>query len=561
MLVVSCVALFLGSFALLGRARPPLLERMASAALLAVVLPIGVVEVLGHVGALRPPWVLGLSLAIALVMFACGARSGLFRAAALVGRALFGGWFALGSWVGVASVVLAADATYRLRPWAWDALGYHLPLVHHALTVASLQRVPTHVVYVNVYPHLVDVYFVWWRALLADDTWIELAQLPFAVLGVLSIACMAARRSVAPPRALALSALWLAIPNVALQLATNYVDVAFAALLVASVEHATRDRGGRTTQLLCGLALGVFLACKPSAPLPFVLLGGALLLLRRARAVAPLALAVCIGAPTYVENLLRYGNPIWPVRVDVGPLHLPGLEAPSHLYEIGLPEQVRRHGWLGRLLLSWFHAPSSYIYDMRLGGFGPLFLLLLACAALVLAKKRLRRSMPRGTLLLALAALATPAAFLPRYTFALPALLLAVYASATARVRRRGALDFVLAATACICLFRAAPGFFAEGRAGVDGHEALWAAARAKVGPGEAFGYDASFPLPGQLRRNDGRSSTVFVEDPSSVLTRHVRIAALRPENAARVELLRPARVHALFRCPLGACTVYEIEP
>ena len=92
---------------------------------------------------------------------------------------------------------------------------------------------------------------------------------------------MAARRSVAPPRALALSALWLAIPNVALQLATNYVDVAFAALLV-------------------GLAIAALVLGRDSGLRPII--------------GAQLALATLLGAPVW-HRFPDFGRVLLPLSV------------------------------------------------------------------------------------------------------------------------------------------------------------------------------------------------------------------------------------------------------
>jgi hypothetical protein len=47
---------------------------------------------------------------------------------------------------GAVSVVLAVLSAGALEPWAWDALGYHLPIVHDALQSHTLREVPTSVV-------------------------------------------------------------------------------------------------------------------------------------------------------------------------------------------------------------------------------------------------------------------------------------------------------------------------------------------------------------------------------------------------------------------------------
>ena len=87
--------------------------------------------------------------------------------------------------VAAGGLALATTAAYLLPVWQWDALGYHLPYVNFALQHGTLTDVPVDVPYLSTYPHVVEQFFVAWRALLPDDRLVELAHLPFGCSAVL----------------------------------------------------------------------------------------------------------------------------------------------------------------------------------------------------------------------------------------------------------------------------------------------------------------------------------------------------------------------------------------
>jgi hypothetical protein len=566
------------------------LDHAVAALLLSLATPIAIVAVLGHLGRLTPThaW---LTTGVVVVAGWVGAgRQGRRAALATVGRlgssargALFGGAWSPAAWTGIAAVAFAAWAAYLLPVWAWDALGYHLPLVHDALLTERLREVPTHIPYVNVYPHAADLYFVWFRLLLPDDTWIDFAQAPFALLAVAAGAGLAARAGASPARAIGLGLVFLAVPAVALQLSTNYVDVAYAALLVTAVHFLLSEPPCDTNDAFGAGALGLFLGTKPSAPLPFAVVLVALAIRRRAitAALGPCVVAVLIGGASYVINAARFGNPVWPVRLDLGITTLPGIEASRYFFDLGVEEPYRSYGWLRRFLASVYLLPARYVYDMRLGGFGPVVgWVLVPAAALVVALRRetVRRSFAIGAL--ALASIATPAAFWTRYTLALATASLAFFAVGTETMRPavRRALEITLGSVAALGLALALPGF-TDGRmsllelsrardpaarfGGVDGDERAWIEARALVADGEAAAYDRSLGFPARLW--DGRRPTRVVhlgadDDVTATLVRErVRVAVLDPRTAEEV-IGQGLPLEQLFRCRVDPCAVYHVS-
>ncbi len=590
----------LGAMAWCARLAPSLrgvADRACAALLLAMLEITAMVRLLGALALLRPAVVWVGTVALAALPWItvrradrAVVRADLSRLAALVRESLRG-MHVVGVAIGAVVFVLAAWAAGLLRPWSWDGLGYHLPVVYDALQEHRLRVVPTSVLFVNAYPHAGEYFFIAWRAWLPDDTWIDFAQAPFAIMAVSAVAALARRGGASPGRALGMAALFLAVPVVALQLASNYVDIAFAALLLLATYFATATLTPGVF-VSAAMAVALLLAVKPSAP-PAAALVLAVLAWRGAKAKLPVgvfaaaAIVLACGCESYIANVWAHHNPVWPVQMRVGPWTLPGL-APARLYlDAGLPDAFAGHGWLGRLLVSWFSFPARHVYDMRIGGLGPLFAFGLLPLAGVLAARKATRVAMLPALLAGVATLATPGAFLARYTLALPAALLAwiVAASQPWRPRRRHALDLVLAALAIAGFARAVPAFTDGGPsllavqrmspaarvdvASIDLLGRAWADALARVSPGAAVGFESPFELSGLLWRGDGRTRVVFRDRAPTTLANldawiareRIEAAVLCDDASGRLARDHTERFEPVFRCRFEPCTLYRVRP
>lgn len=585
----------------------PRIERWAAAALLGPALGIAVISLLSVAHAIAPlGWLLGTlacgvaawPLAGAEARALAGADVGAMRAAAADLRreplALYG------ITLGVVAVGLGILAAALLEPFGWDALGYHLPIVHDALEVGTIRDVPGHDSYINTYPRLVDVSFIGWRLAIGSEHLVELGQLPFVPAVVLPIAALAVRGGVPTPRAIGAACLFLTVPVTMLQLASSYVDVAIAAMALITFLFvtATPDRG---TLTMAAIASGLLLGSKPSAP-PVVAVALVTLLVVTYRAgqlrggILACVGSMVIGAPKYVENIVEYGNPIWPVELRLGPVVFDGLVPMAELTTIGLREPYLSMRWPERVLASWFAVPPFYIYDMRIGGLGPFFsyvlLPLAVVAALVLWRSRERRALPAviPIALVSFATLATPGGFWARYTLAMPAALIALALVLGERVapRWRAGIDVLLALGATAGLVIASWGFSGGGphvlalttmprdvrirEAAVDSQEREWDAAREAVAPGEAFGYDRSFGMAGRLVRRDGLSRVVYfgdaARDVNELITwadaERVRVVVLRDPGNSDLARAHPERFRERFRSAYPdwqPCAVFDVLP
>ena len=483
------------------------------------------------------------------------------------------GALALGA--GVIAVALIAAAW--LPVWQWDAAGYHLPFVNGILQPGA--RVPFGDAYVLGYPHLVDYLFLGWRALLPDDTWIDAAQIPLGLLGAVATATLARQAGARAPEAHVAGAIWLALPLVFLQLPTNYVDVATATWLLVATCFVLREPT-RSSVAVAALALALALGSKPSTPLGCAILS--ILLWRRARAgglvraaTVALALAWAIGGESYWRNLVVHRNPIWPVALHLGPLPLPGLHPIDAVLGAGAQAAHARGSLPARLAQAWLRLDGAPSYDMRLGGFGPLF-----PPALVVAGVWIVRRRAWSWLWACVAAVAVADPSVGRFTLALPALALAASAAALAGATARARRTVALAATivAALGAWRAAPGLAGEGpplaayralspearraAVGPDGFPAPFLAARQRVAAGEAIAYDGAFELPYLLWRNDLKNRVVRIPDGASVsdvaalvARQHVRVL-VACAGAARVAAADEARWQPLFETRSERCSV-----
>ncbi len=490
-----------------------------------------------------------------------------------------------------AAVGIAVLAAYWLPVWQWDALGYHLPYVNFVVAGRGLDAVPEDMPYVSTYPHNVETLMIALRAMLPDDRLVDLAQVPFGLVGALATAAISRRCGAARGLALAAGAAWIVVPAVFLQLPTDYVDVACAAFLLAAIYFvlaaASAGSGGATSTrsalLVGGVALGLYLGSKPNAPVAAAVVSVLLVWAgRRAgegrAALVALLLVAVFGAGTFVENAVQYGNPIWPVEVKIGPVFLHGRTAMQRLLDSGAAAP-RLHGPLpSRILRSWTALTSPPVFDMRIGGFGPL--VLLSAPAAVVTLFRRKDAILWGAFA---ATLASPDPSVARYVLGFPALLLALGAPRVAALpgRTQRWLGVLVGLLGVAQIAYAWPGLSGEGPAllayarmtdsqraeavGADGPPTPFLLARERIGKGETFAFDQSLELPYLAWASDLRYRAVWIPDSlsgdavESFLKReNVRVVVAADTSPTGHWLRDQAdRYLNLFPCKSAPCSVF----
>ncbi len=561
-------------------------DRAIGGAVLAVALVISSVRILAALHRLSAPYLLGSWIASAVVLAALAKPApSVVPIRELATRATAPLLLA----AGVALLVTFVAAIW-LPVWQWDALGYHLPYVNFALMARGFDGVPEDMPYVSTYPHNVELLIIALRAMLPDDRLVDLAQIPAAVMGGLAIAGIARRCGAARAPALAAGAAWLVVPAVFLQMPTDYVDVASSSFFLAAVYFVLsaslgRDAPSATRRalVLAGLALGIYLGTKPNAPLSSAVIAALLLWvgLRSGERVAVLVglFLFALGGEIFVSNALRFGNPVWPVEVRLGPILLHGKTTMQHLLESGAAAP-HLHGSLpSRIVRSWTALTSPPVFDMRIGGLGAL---VLASAPVALATLFRRKDVVSWAALAA--SVIAPDPSIARYVLGMPALLLAFAAPRAHAVppRWRPWLGALAGAVALGQIAYAWPGLTGEGpplaayarmsdaeraqAVGADGPPTPFIEVRRRVGPGETFAFDQSLELPYLAWESDLRYRAVWIPDTlrtsravdDFLQSENVRIVAVDEDSPTGKWLTQnPARFLRLFQCKSAPCSVF----
>lgn len=555
--------------------RDLLRRQVLGGALLSFALAVVVVRLFGAVGLLGR-WPLFAALAVTAGALSFVRRE---RKLAVPYRELFSRENLPLVLAGTGSVVTALVAAYFLPIWQWDSLGYHLPYVSFALQAGSLAGVPHDMFYISTYPHVVELFFVAWRGLLPDDRLVDMAQIPFALLGSVAVAVVARDHGARRDHAFAAGLAWLTLPALFLQLPTDYVDIGSASLLLVAGSFVLAPKSSRNV-LACGVAIGLFLGSKPNAPMGTVLLFATLAVPawkegRRGTLGIAAVIVLLLGAEAYVVNIVRHANPIWPVEVKLGPIHLPGLRPMSYLLESGASAPQLYGAGPVRILRSWTALAAPPMFDMRYGGLGILFL---AALPFALWEAVRRRSVALG--LVFATTLASPDPAIARYIFAFPAIAFALTAAALRNLgsRARTTVLWVAGIAAMLSLSHAYAGLAGEGpplgeypsmspedrarAVGADGPPTKYLDAHARISKGEKLVFDDTLDLPYLAFAGDLSHRAVWVApdaDPAIVdaLVDDPTVRVLVAGDLTRMAWLAQSRFEALFHCKSSSCTVY----
>ncbi len=322
------------------------------------------------------------------------------------------------------------------RSWGWDVLMFHTTITDTIVQDGSLAFMDTGFHQARGYPRNVHLLAAWNVFFLGDTSLDDAPQLPFGVLGAPVCAAWARRLGTSRVVATGLGAAWVCFSPVFIQLPSAHVDVACGALLGAGAYFSAFDVE-RRDRWASALAFGLYLGTKHTGLFHLALYAPVLAIrglveLRRSSSrarlfldqLASVGLILLVGGHKYLQNALVKGNPAWPFIVTipgVGPL--PGENDASTQYGgppggraafFGIPGEWERFVFQ---LTEWNKA--VYWPDLRDGYFGIAFTCL-ALPALVIGLVALWRRPTRWSIaalwFLALAAVAVPSAFWPRYS-------------------------------------------------------------------------------------------------------------------------------------------------
>lgn len=304
---------------------------------------------------------------------------------------------------------------YFFPSYSWDALYYHLPIVGQIMQSGTIQEnsTPSFIQqYINIFSKNVNLFFLWNIIFLKSDIIVDLSQLFFTLAGVLSVYSMAVKLNIREKYAIYSSLLFFFTPVIILQSTVNYVDVAVSMLFLIAVNFCMYDdmrnhtinSAGKTDLkkkkipiLLSGLATGILLGSKPTGPLFFFVISGAIFIREvikhfnsgniistdkkyplRESAKSYLMYfilpAFLIGGYWYIRNWIFYGSPVY--YMDVTLFNITLFKGLKKDWVEPAPEIINNLGYLKRLFHVWLERVGYYIYDSRLSGFGPVWFIL-----------------------------------------------------------------------------------------------------------------------------------------------------------------------------------------
>ncbi|MFC1804524.1 hypothetical protein ACFLZ3_01690 [Candidatus Omnitrophota bacterium] len=237
-------------------------------------------------------------------------------------------------------------------PFGWDSLNYHFSFPVEWIKNVNLNTPIT--VFddpaPSYYPINGSLFFLWLIFPLRSVFLADLGQVPFFILGFLSIYSLGRKLELSREYALLAACLFTLIPNYFKQLEIAYVDVMVSGLFFAAINFlfALKKDFSLKDSLLFGLSLGLLIGTKTVA-LPFaLLLVPVFLYLALAKLkkfyllLIVFACVVFFGGFSYIRNLLDTGNPLYPIDIRLmGFRILKGVVAPASYGAHFRPEDYR----------------------------------------------------------------------------------------------------------------------------------------------------------------------------------------------------------------------------
>ncbi|WP_018350004.1 hypothetical protein [Longispora albida] len=421
------------------------------------------------------------------------ARSGTPVRSWLTGRT---GWeWAQWTAAGALLVLVCGQYAWRvllavtLPPTDWDGLQRHLVGPAVWIQAGRLTHSPQSE-WADSLPLTVESFGGWTGVFLHTMRYAPLAQLPLYLLAGLSVAGLARRAGAGRAAALLAGLVLLASPAVFAQAGTSYVDVSATAFALAALYLVTGlgsawqpgEPGLRVVAAyacLTGVAAGLAAGSRMDSLLLVPVLAAVLFVVtirrhnaghvsgehaglrtRKARrlsrsALRPAALALAglavpvllLGSFWYLRAWATHGNPFHPFTVA----GFPGRGAVADLLAGASVTAELGTDPIGRVARSWLAdlSPQAARYDMRSGGFGVAWLVVVlpaALAALAASRRRLAGPVPLLGAVALLALVVSPAPWWARYTL-LPLAIGSALAAASITRWNAGNLRILAAGT------------------------------------------------------------------------------------------------------------------
>jgi hypothetical protein len=346
--------------------------------------------------------------------------------------------------VGLWCVAVTMCVVYR--SWMFDPLWYHVTITDYAVQNHDLDWIPTHLHYVSGYPRNVELLAAWNCLFPLDNMLDDAPQIPFALLGMFTIAAWCRRFNASRALSAGVAAVWYALPPVFLLTPSSYVDLATGSLIIATAFFISEPLG-RPSRWFAFLGIGLYVGAKFTGVFHLGVVGPILFvrailelvrlpnarqqLTRAADIIASFALFCSVGIWKYVQNWENTKNPFFPLKTRIpfthftfdGPEDLQSLlqiapDKDGSFYFFAAPDEFRH------FVNAWLDPAPKYTPEVHGGGFGPVFLwFLLPCIFVVFADALRKKRSVEGVALFVLfvMSLGVPKAWWPRFAMGAPA--------------------------------------------------------------------------------------------------------------------------------------------
>ncbi len=318
-----------------------------------------------------------------------------------------------------------------------DGNAYHMTFIINAIQTHSIASLPTSIPWLAGYPKGGELIQMWNVIVPYNEALADLAQLPFLVLGVVSLYELALRVGVNKRDAKFGSLLLVFLPIVINQAKTTYVDIIFCSLFLAALAMSVRKKPSNLDLVLIGIIFSLLISVKSTglllvaATLPFLLLN--IVTFKKRKLVLSykkygtrlllVGLPMIFGFYWYVKNFVTYKTPLYPFGLQaLGFQIFPGQSFNEFIAHAFSNFSVMPEGSLQRLWFVWTEQKDwfgcLYNYDSTFSGLGPIWFVLLLPSILVgiiiAVKKRNYLFLALSTVLLVVF-MAYPANYYTRY--------------------------------------------------------------------------------------------------------------------------------------------------
>jgi len=294
-----------------------------------------------------------------------------------------------------------------LPPLQWDGLAYHLPMMAAFYQAHAVFPIQTSSVWIRFYPINGELLGLWNFLLVGTDKLVDWAFVPSIVGGVVALFGLCRRAGARPTYALLGASLMAFAPGMLIQQTGTLNDAFFASLVAMGVflvlgEAPTEGGDGSRSKwlsclgmataggLLTGLkfsgivyAVGLLVLfaitwINPRVPRGHEAENGRRFLRTISLPLCAFVLFAGLGAYPYIRNIVAARNPVAPFQISVGGTIL--LEGEKQLSDYVDSSETSNAAnspmnVFAKVVYAWFE-PYQSVYEVDLGGFGPLWLVI-----------------------------------------------------------------------------------------------------------------------------------------------------------------------------------------